>query len=105
MVLLSSCHQYTTCESCCDYQPDLIALRQERLDEATAGLDEALGLARRLPYPHQEARLLHVYGQLDIREQRLEQTRGHLIEALAIFRRMGARKEIERINHEPAAIG
>lgn len=61
-----------------------MALRQHgRDEEATAVLEEGLALARELPYPYAEARIL----------EQMEQTG----EALAIFRRLGAKKDVERI--------
>jgi hypothetical protein len=64
--------------------------RLEPQQEAAAVLEEGLELARSLPYPYAEARIL---AELD----RLE-------EALAIFRRLGARKDIERTEQELAAL-
>jgi tetratricopeptide (TPR) repeat protein/transcriptional regulator with XRE-family HTH domain len=75
----------------------LIDLRQERLDEVTASLDEAIGIARRLPYPYQEARLLSVYGQMHAQQGAASPARECLEAALAIFRRLGARVDVERI--------
>jgi tetratricopeptide (TPR) repeat protein len=60
-----------------------MALRQNgRDEEATAVLEEGLAVARELPYPYAEARILEQMGRTE--------------EALAIFRRLGAQKDVER---------
>ena len=59
-------------------------------------LDEGLALARSMPYPYAEARLLHVHGQLLAVQGEPELARKRLEAALAIFRRLGARKDLER---------
>ena len=68
----------------------MVLTRQGNANEAATILEEALVLARSLPYPYAEARIL---AELD----RLE-------EALAIFQRLGARKDIERTEQELAAL-
>jgi tetratricopeptide (TPR) repeat protein len=68
----------------------MVLTKLQQKDEAAAVLEEGLELARSLPYPYAEARIL---AELD----RLE-------EALAIFRRLGARKDIERMEQELAAL-
>jgi tetratricopeptide (TPR) repeat protein len=74
----------------------LVAIRQGCWEEARQALDEGLPLARSMPYPYAEARLLHVYGQLlaTAGERGLAQER--LEAALALFRRLGARKDLEQ---------
>jgi class 3 adenylate cyclase/tetratricopeptide (TPR) repeat protein len=70
----------------------MILRKQGKPDEAAPILDEALELARSLPYPYAEARILVEMG----RHQ----------EALEIFRRLGAAKDIERTEQslrEPAS--
>jgi Flp pilus assembly protein TadD len=42
----------------------LVLIRQERWEEAERSLEEGLDLARSMPYPYAEGRLLHVYGQM-----------------------------------------
>jgi class 3 adenylate cyclase/tetratricopeptide (TPR) repeat protein len=60
-----------------------MALRQQGHDEQAAGIfEEGLALARSLPYPYAEARILAEMGMLK--------------EGLTIFRRLGAQKEIVR---------
>jgi tetratricopeptide (TPR) repeat protein len=75
----------------------LIALRQERWDEAIVALEEGLALARDMPYPHAEARLLHVYGEMHVQKGERGPARERLEAALAIFQRLGARKDAERV--------
>jgi len=57
--------------------------RQGRKQEATQILEEGLALARSLPYPYTEARILEELGRPD--------------EALVIVERLGAMKDIERM--------
>jgi tetratricopeptide (TPR) repeat protein len=73
-----------------------VAIRQGRWAEAERALEEGLMLARSIPYPYGEARLLHVYGQLHVAKGEPGPARQRLEAALAIFRRLGARKDAER---------
>jgi tetratricopeptide (TPR) repeat protein/transcriptional regulator with XRE-family HTH domain len=68
-----------------------VALRRESEGEAARALGEALSLARGMPYPHGEARLLQVQAELHTRRGESGHAREHLEEALAIYRRLGAR--------------
>jgi predicted ATPase/class 3 adenylate cyclase len=61
----------------------IVLLRLARKAEAAEALEEGLEVARSLPYPYAEARMLELLGRAD--------------EALAIFRRLGAAKDIERL--------
>jgi tetratricopeptide (TPR) repeat protein len=74
----------------------LIRLRQGRLSDAEEALQEGLQVARAMPYPYAEARLLQVYGQMHAKRGAPDQARNQLAAALAIFRRLDARKDIER---------
>ena len=74
-----------------------VATRQERWDEAEQALEEGLTLARSMPYPYAEARLLHVYGEMHVQKGELEPARKRLEAALAIFRRLDARKDVEQV--------
>src|SRR5205823_9160047 len=74
----------------------LILLQQEQWAEAARCLEEGVALARSMPYPYAEARLLHEYGRLHIRTGELEAARERLAAALALFRRLGARPDVER---------
>jgi tetratricopeptide (TPR) repeat protein/transcriptional regulator with XRE-family HTH domain len=74
----------------------MVRICQERWDEAERALEEGLTMARSLPYPYGEARLLHVYGQMHAQKGEPGPARERLEDALAIFRRLGARKDAER---------
>jgi tetratricopeptide (TPR) repeat protein len=63
--------------------------RQRRWGEAEADLEEALDLARQMPYPYAEAKLLFTYGDLTSANGRLERAREHYEAALAILRPLG----------------
>jgi hypothetical protein len=68
----------------------MVAIRQEHWEEATSALEEGLEMARAMPYPYAEGRLLHVQrGEPGPARERLEA-------ALVIFQRLGARKDTER---------
>jgi tetratricopeptide (TPR) repeat protein len=73
----------------------MVASRQERWREAAQALEEGIALARAMPYPYAEGRLLHLYGAMHARKGEPEPARERLEAALAIFRRLGARKDIE----------
>jgi tetratricopeptide (TPR) repeat protein/transcriptional regulator with XRE-family HTH domain len=74
----------------------MVAIRQQQLDAAGAALEEGLALARSMPYPHAEARLLHVYGLLYVQRHEAAQAAHRLDTALAIYRRLGARRDAEQ---------
>ena len=68
----------------------MVLTRLQQKDEAAAALEEGLTLARSLPSPYAEARILEQLGRRE--------------EALAIFQRLGAQKDIERMAQELAAL-
>ena len=68
----------------------MVRTRQDRTDEAAESFREGLMLARSLPYPYAEARILAEMGMLE--------------EALAIFQRLGAIKDRERTEEALAAL-
>jgi tetratricopeptide (TPR) repeat protein len=78
----------------------LVALRRERFEAASRSLEEGLELARGMPYPYAEARLLHVQGALHGQQGELEAAREQLEAARAIFARLGARVDSERVERE-----
>jgi transposase len=97
----------------------MIALRQERRlardglravgdqslwEVAEHSLDEGLALARELPYPYAEARLLHVSAQMHIQRGELEPARARLEGALAVFRRLGARQDTAQVDRALASL-
>jgi hypothetical protein len=82
----------------------LIALRQEQWAEAACSLEEGVALARRMPYPYAEARLLHVGGQLHAALGEPELARERLQAALALCQRLGARRDIPRVEQALASL-
>jgi tetratricopeptide (TPR) repeat protein len=82
----------------------MVATRQRRWMEAQAAVEEGIALARPMPYPYAEARLLHVNGTLHREAGEAARAREHLEAALAIFHRLGARKDAERTEHLLAAL-
>jgi tetratricopeptide (TPR) repeat protein len=74
----------------------MIAIRQKRWAAAGHSLEEGLALARSMPYPYAEARLLHVYGCLHIQKGEPEAARERLAAARALFLRLGARTDVAR---------
>jgi hypothetical protein len=82
----------------------LVAIRQEAWDEAAQALVEGLQLARAMPFPYAEGRLLHVYGQVHAAQGAADLACARYQEALAIFRLLGARKDLERAEHQLAEL-
>ncbi|HEV7129487.1 MAG TPA: hypothetical protein VGN32_18780 [Ktedonobacterales bacterium] len=80
-------------------------MRQEHWEDAAHTLEEGLALARTMPYPYAEARLLDAYGRLHAQGGEPEQARERLNAAPAIFRRLGARKDIDRAELLLAILG
>ncbi len=78
----------------------LAAIAQARWDDAASALEDGLAVARSMPYPHGEGRLLQVYGRLHRARGETAAARARLDAALAIFRRLGASKDVERVEHE-----
>jgi ATP/maltotriose-dependent transcriptional regulator MalT len=83
----------------------LILIRQDARQDAEQIMLEGLGLAREMPNPYAEARLLHVYGRLCARQGEPAQARERLDAALAIFRRLGACKDIEQTEQLLSSLG
>jgi tetratricopeptide (TPR) repeat protein len=82
----------------------MIATRQRCWAQAEQALEEGLALARGMPYPYAEARLLYVSGALHAQKGEPEPACERLEEALAIFRRLGARKDVERVEQATAEL-
>jgi tetratricopeptide (TPR) repeat protein len=74
----------------------MVASRQEQWEDAERTLEEGLVLARSMPYPYAEVRLLRAYGQMHVAKGEPVPGRERLEAALAIFRRLGAHKDAER---------
>jgi tetratricopeptide (TPR) repeat protein/transcriptional regulator with XRE-family HTH domain len=75
----------------------LVALRLERWDEAQRSLQEALALAREMPYPYAEAKALYVSGQHFTARGQPDAAREQYAAALAICERLGERMYATRI--------
>jgi tetratricopeptide (TPR) repeat protein/transcriptional regulator with XRE-family HTH domain len=73
-----------------------LAARAEAWEEAERALAEGVALARGMPFPYAEARLLHVAGAMLAQKGEREPAQERLASALAIFRQLGARKDMER---------
>jgi tetratricopeptide (TPR) repeat protein len=74
----------------------LVASREGHRQEAERALEEGLALARSLPHPYAEGRLLHLYGALHVQYGEPGPARLRLEAARAIFQQLGARKDLER---------
>ncbi|HEX8918001.1 MAG TPA: tetratricopeptide repeat protein, partial [Chloroflexota bacterium] len=70
--------------------------QQERREQARTALEEALELARAMPYPYLEAQILFEYGTLHARKDEPVQAQQRFEEALVIFRRLGAENDTQR---------
>lgn len=77
----------------------LIAVRHGQGDAATRSLEEGVALARDMPYPYAEARLLFIDGLLHVQAGRPKSACERFAAALVIFQQLGARKDIERTAH------
>ncbi|MGI8825258.1 MAG: ATP-binding protein [Chloroflexota bacterium] len=77
--------------------------------EAQRDLEVALTMAKTMPYPYAEGRILRQYGLLNHKQGQLERASERLQAACQIFERLGARWDLER-THEaltqlsPAAV-
>jgi tetratricopeptide (TPR) repeat protein len=71
----------------------LVATRSRNWPEAAQVLDEGLALARSMPYPHVEARILRVWALFHAELGTPEEAYRCLEAALAIFEQLGARLE------------
>ncbi|HEU0026640.1 MAG TPA: hypothetical protein VFQ25_05945 [Ktedonobacterales bacterium] len=75
----------------------MVALRRGQWDMAAISLEEGLELARLMPYPYAEARLLYLAGIVHAEQRLPEVARERWEEALAIFTRLGARADVARM--------
>lgn len=71
----------------------LVLIERQQWSEVRDALEEGLRLARPMPYPYAEARLLSVYGILHHRLGERAQAEDKLLHALRIFQRLGARPD------------
>jgi hypothetical protein len=82
----------------------MVWIKQSRWAEAERALEEGLALARGMPYPYAEGRLLHMYGQMLMALGKATRARERLEAAVALFRRLGARIDVERVERAIAAL-
>jgi hypothetical protein len=68
-------------------------------------LEQALSLARSMPHPYAEAKLLYVAGQLEAASGDSCAAREHFIAALSICAGLGERLYAGRIERELMALG
>jgi adenylate cyclase len=74
----------------------MVLMGREQWGGAERALDEGLDLARSMPFPYLEARLLHAAARLRLALSEPEGAQERLERAGAIFRRLGARLDAER---------
>ena len=67
----------------------LVAIQQDRWQEAEGALNQSLAITRAMPYPYAEAKALYVYGLLHTQKGEPEQTHERLKAALAILKKLG----------------
>jgi tetratricopeptide (TPR) repeat protein len=82
----------------------MVAMRQGHWAEASSALEEGIMMARSMPCPYAEGRLLHVYGEMHVQQGEREPAQERLEAALAIFRRLGARNDAEQVEHAMAGL-
>ncbi|HEX6800339.1 MAG TPA: AAA family ATPase [Ktedonobacterales bacterium] len=82
----------------------LLAIRLERWDQAAAALDEAISLARTMPYPYAEAKALYVYGELEVTRGDSAAARERYEQAQAICQRLGEVPYRQRIEQSLAGL-
>lgn len=83
----------------------MVLARQERREESAAVLEEALSMARSMPVPYAEARVLHEYGVLNACRGEPEQARELLFAALETFAGLKAAKDAERTGRQLGGLG
>jgi hypothetical protein len=82
----------------------LVLGQQHRWAEASLVFAEALSLARAMPYPYAEARILYEEGLLQGQCGETELARERLQQAHAIFARLGAKADIEITAHSLSSL-
>lgn len=75
----------------------LLHLARSDPPRAQHHLEEALSLARTMPWPHRQARVLLLLAQIDQHAGRPEDAQGRLAEAMGIFVRLGAVADMQRV--------
>jgi tetratricopeptide (TPR) repeat protein len=82
----------------------LVALRWERWEAAARSLEEGLALAREMPYPYAEARLLRLDAEVHAHRGAQAAARERLAAAGAIFVRLGARRDAAQVDQALAGL-
>jgi transcriptional regulator with XRE-family HTH domain/tetratricopeptide (TPR) repeat protein len=82
----------------------LVALRRGHWEAATHGLEEGLALARDMPYPYAEARLLRLDAEVRARLEEPAAARERLEAAGAGFARLGARRDAAQLDQALAGL-
>jgi len=82
----------------------LVARRREQWDEAARSLAEGLELARSMPHPYAEARLLSLSAAMHRGRGERGRARARFSAALALFRRLGARSDAAQVERDLAAL-
>jgi tetratricopeptide (TPR) repeat protein len=78
----------------------LTQARQQQRHDARAAFEEAIAIARAMPYPYAEAQTLAEWGRLLVSWGDTAAGHAHLERALAISERLGARPLAERIQRD-----
>jgi transposase len=82
----------------------MVCTRAGRWDEARRAFADGLALARSLPYPYAEARLLHMNGLLHVQMGEPAPARAQLEAARALFARLGARTNAVQVEQDLAGL-
>lgn len=77
----------------------------QRWQEGREVLEKALSLARSLPHPYAEAKVLYATGQLNAASGDTRVAGEHFTAALSICAELGERLYAGRIEQETAALG
>jgi Tfp pilus assembly protein PilF len=82
----------------------MLLAEQGKWEEAERTFEEAVSLARAMPYPYAQARALNQHGMTHVQKGEPQQARSRMEEALALFQRLGAGKDVERTEQALAAL-
>jgi len=81
-----------------------ISLRQEQWAEAECSLEEGMAVARDIPHPYAQARILRLDGQRHAALGDRTAAAERMEAALTIFRRLGAARDVECVECARAAL-
>jgi tetratricopeptide (TPR) repeat protein len=82
----------------------LLDMRLRRWDVAATALEEALDIARLMPYPYSEAKTLSVYGQLLATKSEWNAAHEAFHSALTILQRLGERPYAQQVERALKAL-